>query len=390
MICIQLVNLVPYNIARVKGLIDFGYKCKCLLDYKRDSFKPLSSINHNLDAEVINSRNLIIKTFKIINYFFKNDFDCVFISGYLEVSSLASIIGAYLTNTKIILFSESQELDKKKRFIFVEIYKKLIITVFNGAIVGGNCHKEYLIKLGMPKQQIFKGYDCVDNDYFIRKSKLTNSKIDDEMYLCCICRFVEKKNLFVLIKTFDLFKKRFIEYKKTKLKIAGSGPLLENLRYYINKNDINDVEFVGPINYKDLPQFYSRSNGMILLSTTEQWGLVTNEALNCGIPVLISEKCGSKEIIEENINGFTVNPTLKDEIPFKIKNLIELSKKKETEFNCRESINKISPKNFAHSCSKAIKNKSKKNIIKFVGLIAIIILLTLKSLKFIGNQKFEA
>ena len=45
----------------------------------------------------------------------------------------------------------------------------------------------------MKKDSIFKGYDCVDNDYFIAKSQPKNSKLKDDIYLCCICRFVERK-----------------------------------------------------------------------------------------------------------------------------------------------------------------------------------------------------
>ena len=88
----------------------------------------------------------------------------------------------------------------------------------------------------MNKDLIFKGYDCVDNNYFVEKSKVRNSEIKDETYLCCICRFVEKKNLFVLIKSFNLFKEKFKKYKNIKLKIAGSGPLSESLKFYIKKN----------------------------------------------------------------------------------------------------------------------------------------------------------
>ena len=61
-ICVQLINLVPYNNARVEGLVNFGFKCKCLLNYKNDLFKPLSIINDNLDTKVISSRNRIYKT----------------------------------------------------------------------------------------------------------------------------------------------------------------------------------------------------------------------------------------------------------------------------------------------------------------------------------------
>ena len=61
-ICVQLINLVPYNNARVEGLVNFGFKCKCLLNYKNDLFKPLSIINDNLDTKVISSRNRIYKS----------------------------------------------------------------------------------------------------------------------------------------------------------------------------------------------------------------------------------------------------------------------------------------------------------------------------------------
>ena len=197
----------------------------------------------------------------------------------------------------------------------------------------------------MNKDLIFKGYDCVDNDYFVEKSIVRNSKSKiKHIYVVSVDSL--KKNLFVLIKSFNLFKEKFKKYKNIKLKIAGSGPLLESLKFYIKKNNIDDIEFVGTINYKDLPKFYLKSNGMILLSTAEQLGLVTNEALNCGIPVLLSKECGSKEIIKENINGYIVNTKYIDKIALKIKHLIELSEK-DTEFNCRESIKEISPYNFA-------------------------------------------
>lgn len=389
-ICVQLINLVPYNNARVEGLVNFGFKCKCLLNYKNDLFKPLSIINDNLNTKVLSSGNRIYRTFEIIKYIIRNNFKVVFVTGYLELSSLSTIVGSFLRGNKIILFSESQEIDFFERSFFNELYKRIILNVFDGAVVGGECHKEYLMKLGMKKNIIFKGYDCVDNNFFTSKSIKVNSEIDEEIYVCCVCRFVQKKNLFTLINSFRSFKNNFTITNNTKLKIAGTGPLESELKLYVKSLKIKDIEFVGPINYQDLPEFYAKSKGLILLSTTEQWGLVTNEALNCGIPILISNKCGSSELIKENINGFIVNARNELEISSKIKDLIELAKRKDTNLKCRNSIRDISTLNFAKSCYEACKVSNKKGIKKTIGFIFILIILFIKNLRFIDSQKFEA
>ena len=388
-ICIQLTNLVPYNIARVQGLIDIGFNCKCLLSYESDSFKPLTSNNHNLNTHTINDKNIIYKTLKTIFYICNNNFDVVFVSGYLNISSLASIFGAFISGSKIILFSESQENDKLNRKSIVEFYKKLILNIFDAAVVGGKSHKDYLSKLGMNKYVIFKGYDCVDNEYFLSKSKAIELSKERIFYLCTVCRFVKKKNLFNLVISYKKFQDKFPKYKNAKLKIAGSGPLREILNLKIKNENISSVELVGPISYIDLPKFYSESKGMLLLSTSEQWGLVTNEALNCGIPVLISERCGSKELIKEDINGYIVNPNDINSISLKIKNLVELSNKEDTKSKCRESISKLNTFNFSNSCLKA-SMKSQKKKFKLLGFFFITILLFLKNFKITELQKFEA
>tara|TARA_Y100001933_G_scaffold255016_1_gene297466 strand:- start:572 stop:1810 length:1239 start_codon:yes stop_codon:yes gene_type:complete len=389
-ICVQLINLVPYNKARVLGLIKYGFKCKCLLNYKTDLFKPLSISNDNLDTKVISKGNRIYKTYEIIHYIISNNFNVVFVTGYLELSSLSTIVGTLLKGNKIILFSESQEIDLNNRNLFKEIYKRIILKVFDGAVVGGECHKKYLMKLGMRENIIFKGYDCVDNNFFTLNSKKENCKNNEEIYVCCVCRFVEKKNLFTLIKSFRNFKKNLAISNETKLKIAGSGPLENELKFYVKSLKIKDIEFVGPINYNDLPKFYAKSKGLILLSTSEQWGLVTNEALNCGIPVLISEKCGSRELIKENINGFIVNENNQLEISSRIKDLIQLADRKGTKLKCRNSIRDISTINFAKACYEASNASNKIRIKKITGFIFILILLFIKNLRFTDSQKFEA
>jgi glycosyltransferase involved in cell wall biosynthesis len=71
-----------------------------------------------------------------------------------------------------------------------------------------------------------------------------------------------------------------------------------------------NIKFTGAINNKDLPSYYQRADVFILPSLSEVWGLVVEEALNNGTPVMVSDRVGCAEEIISNDNGvvFSLNP----------------------------------------------------------------------------------
>ena len=59
----------------------------------------------------------------------------------------------------------------------------------------------------------------------------------------------------------------------------------------------------------ELPRFYACAGCFIHASTTEQWGLVVNEAMACGLPVIVSERCGcAQDLVQDGVNGFRFDP----------------------------------------------------------------------------------
>jgi glycosyltransferase involved in cell wall biosynthesis len=72
---------------------------------------------------------------------------------------------------------------------------------------------------------------------------------------------------------------------------------------------IERVRLPGFKQYDDLPAFYGLAAAFIQASTTEQWGLVVNEATASGLPVLVSERCGcAPDLVTNGINGITFDP----------------------------------------------------------------------------------
>ncbi|MCK4384925.1 MAG: glycosyltransferase family 4 protein, partial [candidate division Zixibacteria bacterium] len=115
-------------------------------------------------------------------------------------------------------------------------------------------------------------------------------------------RLVKVKGLFTLLKGFKEVKDKFGDVS---LLIAGDGVLRDSLEDFVEKERIKDVHFSGFISPEELPRYYAISDIFVLPSVYEPWGVVVNEAMASGLPVVLSDKVGSKgDLLEEGENGY--------------------------------------------------------------------------------------
>jgi glycosyltransferase involved in cell wall biosynthesis len=67
--------------------------------------------------------------------------------------------------------------------------------------------------------------------------------------------------------------------------------------------------------YPELPNYYGLASAFVLPSISETWGLVVNEAMASGLPVLVSDRCGcAPDLVRDGTNGFTFDPYSVEEI----------------------------------------------------------------------------
>lgn len=97
-------------------------------------------------------------------------------------------------------------------------------------------------------------------------------------------RLVEVKNLELLVQTFN-------EMPDLELTIVGFGQLEKHLKAMAGSN----VRFVGAVDNEKLPAVYRAADVFVLPSIIEPWGLVVEEALNNGTPVIVSDRVGCKD-----------------------------------------------------------------------------------------------
>jgi glycosyltransferase involved in cell wall biosynthesis len=241
--------------------------------------------------------------------------------------------------------SESARRDEP-RTCWKERIKRQIVDLYSAALVGGQRHVEYLVELGMPRDRIFTGYDVVDNTYFARCAlEIRNSSLPQaneirkkyglrQNYFLASSRFIEKKNLPMLIRAYARYRElagnrdngqRPANNGLWDLVLLGDGPLKTNLCRLISDLRLaSNVHLPGFKEYDELPVYYGLAGAFVHASMTEQWGLVVNEAIASGLPVIVSKRCGCvPELVRGN--GFTFDPMNEDELAARLFEVASLS-----------------------------------------------------------------
>lgn len=174
--------------------------------------------------------------------------------------------------------------------------KKLIKIIFLSRIsmvfASGNLHVELLKKLGYRNQiRVTRGVGIINKPFFDCRHKSYNKNF------LFIGRLSKVKNLPILIKVFN-------DLNEFSLTIIGKGEDEVLLKDMANENII----FEGVIQNKHIREYYLSKDVLILPSISETWGLVVEEALFFGMPVIVSENCGSSELVKNDVNGYLIDP----------------------------------------------------------------------------------
>ena len=96
---------------------------------------------------------------------------------------------------------------------------------------------------------------------------------------------------------------------KFKLIVAGKGNIKKYTKMAKEAQIISDIIFTGPLNKEHLIKMYLASDLYIMLSKFDTFGMVVLEAMAAGVPVIISNNVGAKDLVQENKNGFIINNT---------------------------------------------------------------------------------
>ena len=246
-----------------------------------------------------------------------DDPDAVAIVGYDNRVALMALDWCRRRKRGAILMTESQRGDFRRSAV-KEWLKRRISGCFDATLVGGRAHIAYAHDLGFASSQIFPGYDAVDNDFWAnwslrvrQEEDLWRSKLQlPARFFLTAGRLVPKKNMAGLIGAYYRYANTSID-EPWPLVIAGDGELAGDLRDLVGKLGLDQqIRFAGYLSAEELAPFYALASAFVLASAyAEQWGLVVNEAMAAGKPVLVSNICGcAPDLVVHGVTGFSFDP----------------------------------------------------------------------------------
>ena len=250
------------------------------------------------------NRNKLISCFRLIKKLIAQNINEVIIGGWDTVEFWMVIL--LLSRNKISLVLESSVLESKTNGIKGYL-KKVFLRKVSKVYAPGDNHINLLQDLNYNGDTIkTKGVGIIN--YTSKSQPLENY----QKKFIYIGRLSEVKNLVFLIKVFN-------KLSDCSLTIIGEGPDKIKLES-ISEPKIN---FVGSVENKGLSQYFPQNNFLILPSLSETWGLVVEESFYNGMPIIVSENCGSVDLVKNDFNGYIFNPDSALELETIIKGIDE-------------------------------------------------------------------
>ncbi len=290
--------------------------------------------------------------------------DVVALCGWATVPDLVTLRWCSRKGIAAVCMSETNSWDFQRSWL-TEKVKQGIVAHYGAGLATSDSQMGYLERLGIPRDAIFSGYNAVDNAYFRSAAQIWRAEqglppeIADAVpgaakgrYFLASSRFVAKKNLLRLLDAYAAFRAgRGNDPADWPLILLGDGELRDKIEAKIVALDLrHHVHLPGFLQVDALPRYYGTAGAFIHASSTEQWGLVVNEAMASGLPVAVSKRCGATEyLIEDGVSGFAFDPLETSEITKALARLAALQPAAPLIDAALRSVDRLSPERFGES-----------------------------------------
>lgn len=245
-------------------------------------------------------------------------FDLVWLHGYNHWSLLLALIAARRSGALTALRADTQLLLHAPgwRRGLRNLVLGRLLRYFDRLFAVGERNRDYYRYLGVPPQRIVDMPYAVDNARFGCAGR--SHRKPRVLYAS---KLIERKDPRTLIQAAALLQGAGIDAEYI---IAGSGPLESVLRAEVKGLGLQGVEFRGFVNQAQMPALLAEADVFVLCSRWEPWGLIVNEAMAAGLPVVVSHEVGcSVDLVEPGVNGYRVRAGDPAALAYALKRLIE-------------------------------------------------------------------
>lgn len=243
--------------------------------------------------------------------------DVINLTGYYDMAQILLLLWAKTKGIRVIMQNESTAVDQRSGG-WKESFKRWVFSQCDGFFCFGTQAANYVLQLGVRPEKILLRKNAVDNRALrLAYERALPSRVSEQHRLglrannfVFVGRLIAVKNLPTLLAAFAEACHQTTQAENWGLILLGDGPEGESLRQQSQTLDISDqVRFLPGRPWFRVPDVLALSTVLVLPSWSEPWGLVVNEAMVCGLPVIVSERCGCvTDLLHSGQNGFVFDP----------------------------------------------------------------------------------
>jgi len=233
----------------------------------------------------------------------------VVMPGYHRVEYWAMLLACMIVGRRRAVFCDSTEFDRPQSR-WKDIAKRLFFKRCHGFFCYGRRSKDYLLSFGVEEFKIVYRVQAAalphtyDTKDVLAGYQSGLNKRSGTFRFIYVGRLSVEKGLNDLLEAFRRLREKRSDVG---LDLVGAGPLREELIARVAELKLGDaVSFLGAKGMDDIGELFQHSAALVLPSHSEPWGLVVNEALSYGCPVVVSNVCGCvPDLVIDGVTGYS-------------------------------------------------------------------------------------
>jgi glycosyltransferase involved in cell wall biosynthesis len=214
----------------------------------------------------------------------------------------------------LVFMTDSNILGETSKSKIKLLFKHLVLGKFlfknaSGFLTSGTANEEFYRYYKVPNKKIIRmpfswGYESfLDESEKIKdRRQETRQKMQlalHDFVILYVGRFSEEKSPMLLLQAYHM-----VNSSRKKLFLVGDGPMRKDLEDYVKNHAVSGVEFFGFQPKESLFHFYNIADVLVMPSKRETWGIVVNEAMCFGLPIIASDKIGvAVDLVKHEQNG---------------------------------------------------------------------------------------
>ena len=297
----------PYRVALFNEL---GKNCDLTVVFEKESasHRDKSWKKYSFDffkgIVLSGTKDKIMPNFQIVDYLKSSQYDFIIVHNPSTPTGMLAI--QYMKNHRIKYWIESDGGFAKNGKGIKEAIKRHFLGGADGYFSTCDSCDTYLIQYGADNNRIFRypfavprinddGQEQKDKEFFRNELGIKENRV-----VLAVGQFIPRKGFDVLIQAIKDIKSEFGAY------FIG-GKVTDEYRKLVCDLDIKNIHFIEFKDSSILKKYYMASDVFVLPTREDIWGLVINEAMSYGLPVITTNRCGAgTELIKSGENGYLV------------------------------------------------------------------------------------